>query len=70
MLCMEDDRKVMQKGKQLMEGLDAPTQQEEADYYGFRADRFPSLSELELVSAPDAPPSMALYVLTGRRRDT
>lgn len=61
--------KTMQKGKQLMEGYDIPTAQEVADYYHFRADRFPPFSELELVDEPDAPPSMALYVLGRRRKD-
>lgn len=61
--------KTMQKGKQLMEGYDTPTSQEVADYNHFCADRFPSFSQLELVDEPDAPPSMALYVIAGRRMD-
>ena len=61
--------KTMQKGKQLIEGYDTPTAQEVADYNHFCADRFPSFSQLELVDEPDAPPSMALYVLAGRRMD-
>ena len=50
-----------------MDGLDLPTRQEEADYENFRSGRFPTYAELEMVEEPDAAPSMALYVLAGRR---
>ena len=50
-----------------MDGLDLPTRQEEADYENFRSGRFTTYAELEMVEEQDAPPSMALYVLTGRR---
>jgi len=50
-----------------MEGYNTPTSQEVADYNHICADRFPSFSWLELVDEPDAPPSMALDVLAGRR---
>jgi len=68
-LHIDSEEKTMQKEKQLMEGYDIPTAQEVADYNHFRADRFPSLSQLEIVDEPEAPPSMALYVLAGRRMD-
>ena len=57
----------LRKGKRLMDGLDPPTRQEEADHENFRSGRFPAYAELEMVEEHDAPPSMALYVLTGRR---
>ena len=57
----------LRKGKRLMDGLDLPTRQEEADHENFRSGRFPTYAELEMVEEQDAPPSMALYVLTGRR---
>ena len=59
----------MQKGKQLMEGYDIPTMEEVADYNHFCDDRLSSVSQLELVNEPGAPPSMALSVLAGRRMD-
>lgn len=57
----------MQNGNQLMEGYESPSEQEEADYLRFRSAHLPPFSELEIIASPDAPPSMALYVLTGRR---
>ena len=57
----------LRKGKRLMGGLDLPTRQEEEDYENFHSGRFPVYAELEMVEEPDAPPSMALYVLAGRR---
>ena len=50
-----------------MDGLDVPTRQEEADHENFRSGRFSTYAELEMVEEQYAPPSMALYVLTGRR---
>jgi len=57
----------MTKGNRLMEGYDAPTAEEEAEYVSFCAARLPSLDQLELVQSEESPPSMALYVLSGRR---
>ena len=57
----------LRKGKRLMDGLDLPTRQEEADHENFRSGRFSTYAELEMVEEQYAPPSMALYVLTGRR---
>ena len=50
-----------------MDGLDLPTRQKEPDYENFRSGRFSTYAEPEMVEEPDAPPSMALYVLAGRR---
>ena len=49
-----------------MDGLDLPSRQEEAGYANFRSG-FSTYAELEMVEEQDAPASMALYVLTGRR---
>jgi len=57
----------LRRGKRLMDGLYLPTRQEEADNENFRSGRFPTYAELEMVEEPDAAPSMALYVLAGRR---
>ena len=62
-----DNGTKLRKGKCLMDGLDPPTLQEEADHENFRSGRFPTYAELEMVEGQDPPPSMALYVLTGRR---
>ena len=56
----------LRKGKRLMDGLDLPSRQEEAGYANFRSG-FSTYAELEMVEEQDAPASMALYVLTGRR---
>ena len=50
-----------------MEGYEAPSAEEEAAYERFCADRLPSLDQLELFPEAETPPSMALYVLSGRR---
>ena len=50
-----------------MDGLDLPTRQEKVYYENSCSGRFPTYAELEMVEEQDAPPSMALYVLTVRR---
>ena len=50
-----------------MEGYEAPSAEEEVAYERFYADRLPSLGQLELFPEAEAPPSMALSVLSGRR---
>ena len=67
MLPLGMKRRSMKKGNQLMEGYDLPSEQEEAAYESFRSAHFPVLSVLEIIESPDDSPSMALYVLTGRR---
>ena len=57
----------MTKGNRLMEGYEAPSAEEEAACERFCAYRLPSLDQLELFPEAEAPPSMALYVLSGRR---
>ena len=57
----------MTKGNRVMEGYEAPSAEEEAAYERFCADRLPSLDQLELFPEAEAPPSMALSVLSGRR---
>ena len=47
-----------------MEGYEAPSAEEEAAYERFCADRLPSLDPFP---EAEAPPSMALSVLSGRR---
>ena len=50
-----------------MEGYEAASAEEETAYERFCADGLPSLDQLELFPESEAPPSMALYVLSGRR---
>lgn len=57
----------MTKRNRLMEGYEAPSAEEEAAYERFYADRLPSLGQLELFPEAEAPPSMALSVLSGRQ---
>ena len=57
----------MKKGNWLMAGYESPSEQEEVDYRRFRDSHLPSLEELEVIASEDAPASMSLYVLTGRR---